>query len=322
MAGDRASRGDTVSVATSPEDPTMPPITRRRFTALASTTVAGALLSPTLQVFAAVPRATRASAPPRLIVRGDDMGYAHDGNLAIIASQANGIESSIEVLAPAPWFPEAVRMLAEHPNIDVGVHLALTSEWDNVKWRPLSAAPSLRDADGYFYPKLVPDPSYPKRSVSENPWRLEDVEREFRAQIELVKKHVPRVSHVSGHMGSTGFSPEVRALTSRLAKEYAIDVDTQALGVVGARYDGAHATSAEKVESFIRMLDKLEDGKSYLFVDHPGLDGAELRGIHHIGYENVAQDRQGVTDTYTSARVRQRIAARGIQLIGYRDLKR
>jgi predicted glycoside hydrolase/deacetylase ChbG (UPF0249 family) len=123
-------------------------------------------------------------------------------------------------------------------------------------------------------------------------------------------------------MGCTGLSPEVRALAARVAKEYDVDVDTQSHGVVAARYDGAHVTSAEKIESFVRMLDKLEDGKTYLFVDHPGLDGAELRGIHHIGYENVAQDRQGVTDTYTSARVKERIAARGIQLIGYRDLKR
>jgi chitin disaccharide deacetylase len=300
----------------------MQPITRRTFTTLTGATVAGALLSRTLPALAAEPRAARASAPPRLIVRGDDMGYAHDGNLAIIASHVNGIESSIEVLAPSPWFPEAARMLGEHPDVDVGVHLALTSEWDNVKWRPLTTAPSLRDADGFFYPKVVPDPRYPKRSVSENPWRLEDVEREFRAQIELVKKHIPRVSHVSGHMGCTGLSPEVRALTARLIKEYDVDVDTQSLGVVGARYDGAHATSAEKIESFVRMLDKLEDGKTYLFVDHPGLDGAELRGIHHIGYENVAEDRQGVTDTFTSARVKERIASRGIRLIGYRDLKR
>jgi hypothetical protein len=110
-------------------------------------------------------------------------------------------------------------------------------------------------------------------------------------------------------------------MTSRITKEYGIDIAPEAHGVVAARYDGAHVTSAEKIESFLRMLDRLEDGKTYLFVDHPGLDGAELRGIHHIGYENVAQDRQGVTDTYTSARVKERISARGIQLIGYRDLK-
>jgi predicted glycoside hydrolase/deacetylase ChbG (UPF0249 family) len=299
----------------------LPPISRRTFATLAGATAASSLLARGLPGFAAEPSGESSHAPPRLIVRGDDMGYAHDGNSAIIASHVGGIESSIEVLAPSPWFPEAARMLAEHPNVDVGVHLALTSEWDNVKWRPLSAAPSLRDADGYFFPMVVRNPNYPKRSVSENPWRLADVEREFRAQIELAKKHIPRVSHVSGHMGCTSLSPEVQAMTDRITKEYGIYVAPKEHGVVAARYDGAHVTSAEKIESFLRMLDRLEDGKTYLFVDHPGLDGAELRGIHHKGYENVAQDRQGVTDTFTSPRVRERVAARGIRLIGYRDLK-
>jgi chitin disaccharide deacetylase len=46
------------------------------------------------------------SAPPRLIVRGDDMGYSHAGNEAILACYTNGIESSVEVIVPSPWFPE------------------------------------------------------------------------------------------------------------------------------------------------------------------------------------------------------------------------
>src|SRR6188768_266702 len=86
--------------------------------------------------------------PPRLIIRGDDMGYSHSGNEALIKCYKNGIQKSIEVIAPSPWFPEAVKMLAENKEIDVGLHLALTSEWDNVKWRPLSDCPSLKDDDG------------------------------------------------------------------------------------------------------------------------------------------------------------------------------
>src|SRR5262245_41898293 len=85
------------------------------------------------------------AAPPRLIVRGDDMGYSHSGNEAILKCYKEGIETSIEVIVPSPWFPEAAKMLADNPGVDVGIHLALTSEWDNVKWRPLSDCPSLRD---------------------------------------------------------------------------------------------------------------------------------------------------------------------------------
>jgi hypothetical protein len=70
------------------------------------------------------------------------------------------------------------------------------------------------------------------------------------------------------------------------------------------------------------MLDSLKSGETYVFVDHPGLDGPELRSIYHIGYENVAEDRQGVTDLYTSAKVKEAIKQRGIQLISYADLKK
>ena len=77
--------------------------------------------------------------PTRLIIRGDDMGYSHSGNEALIKAYKEGIETSIEVIVPSPWFPEAVRLLQENPNVDVGIHLAITSEWDNIKWRPLAA---------------------------------------------------------------------------------------------------------------------------------------------------------------------------------------
>src|SRR6266496_1358390 len=89
----------------------------------------------------------------RLLVRGDDMGFSHSGNEALIKCYREGIETSIEVIAPSPWFPEAVRLFNEKENagVDVGVHLALTSEWDNVKWRPLTRCPSLVDADGFFF---------------------------------------------------------------------------------------------------------------------------------------------------------------------------
>jgi hypothetical protein len=69
------------------------------------------------------------------------------------------------------------------------------------------------------------------------------------------------------------------------------------------------------------MLGSLKAGKTYLFVDHPGLDTPELRAIHHIGYEQVAADRQGVTDVWTDPRVRELIKGKGIQLISYKDLK-
>jgi len=261
-------------------------------------------------------------APPRLIVRADDMGFSHAGNEAMLQCYSEGIVTSVELLVPSPWFPEAVSMVTEHPDVDVGVHLALSSEWDNVKWRPVSDCPSLRDADGYFFPRIFRSRSYPGRALVENHWNIQDVEKEFRAQIELARKKVPRISHISGHMHCFRASSEVRTLVERLGKEYGLAVESGRPDVKTAAYAGPSCTSEEKIESFIKMLESLEAGSTYLFIDHPALDTPEVRAIHHLGYEDVATDRQGVTDTLTSPRVRDAIEVNGIQLIDFRDLKK
>jgi predicted glycoside hydrolase/deacetylase ChbG (UPF0249 family) len=258
--------------------------------------------------------------PPRLIVRGDDMGYAHDGNLALMQCALQGIQTSIEVIVPSPWFPEAVKLLNANPQIDVGIHLTITSEWDNVKWRPLTSARSIREPRGYFYPMVFPNVNYPDLSLTEQKWLLKDIEAEMRAQIRAAKKYLPQVSHLSAHMGCTSLSDNVKSLAKTLAIEYKLNIDMSA--VTPVNYDGPHKTSQEKTDSFIRMLSKLEKGRTYLFVDHPGLDGPELKGIGHIGYENVAEDRQGVTELFTSEKVKARIEELGIQLISYKDLTR
>ncbi len=257
---------------------------------------------------------------PRLIVRGDDMGYSHAGNEAILKCSKEGIQTSIEVIVPSPWFPEAAKMLQEIPDADVGIHLAITSEWDNVKWRPLTNCPSLVDENGYFYPMVWPNKNYPGLAIKDHPLKIDEIEKEFRAQIEMARRKIPRISHLSSHMGCTNLSDEVKAMTERLAKEYNLAIDLSPYGVQGARYDGPKKTSEEKIASFIRMLSKLEKGKTYLFVDHPGLDSPELRAIHHIGYEDVATDRQGVTDMFTSEKVKAAIQQYGVQLVSYQDV--
>lgn len=266
--------------------------------------------------------AAASPAPPRLIIRGDDMGFSHSGNEALLKASKEGIQTSIEVLVPSPWFPEAVRMLQANPGIDAGVHLALTSEWDNVKWRPLTPAASLRNADGYFFPMIFPNKNYPGQSISENPWKLEDIEKEFRAQIETALRTLPQVSHLSAHMGCANLSPEVKALAQKLAAEYKLPLEGGEGTFKWVGYDGPHQTFAEKKQSFLQSLKKLEPGQTYMFLDHPGMDGAELQAIHHIGYENVASDRQGVTDLFTDPDIRQFIEKNGIQLISYKDLSR
>jgi len=249
------------------------------------------------------------------------MGFSHSGNLGIIESYKNGIEKSVEVLVPSPWFPEAVKLLKENPGIDVGIHLTLTSEWDNIKWRPLTDCKSLQDSDGYFYPMIWTNKNYPNRNLLSHDWELSDIEKEWRAQIETALKAIPNISHISAHMGCININDSVRLLAQKLAEEYHINIDLKELNVMNAGYSGAHTTSQEKIQSFINMLDTLKPGSTYLFVDHPAINSPELQAVHHIGYENVAEDRQGVVDLFTSDEVKNYIRQKGIKLISYKDLK-
>ena len=57
-----------------------------------------------------------------------------------------------------------------------------------------------------------------------------------------------------------------------------------------------------------------------MFLEHPAYDISEVQAIHHIGYENVAADRQGVTEMWTDPAVKATIKAFGIELITYADL--
>lgn len=262
---------------------------------------------------------------PRLIIRADDMGSFRSANIACLDGYKNGVETCIEVMVVTSWFPEAARLLRENPGIDVGLHLTFTSEWDNVKWRPLTHCPSLTDKNGYFLPMINPNPAYPGLAIKENKWSLAEIEREARAQIEMALENIPQISHISGHMGSTGFDPEVVKLMRRLSEEYHLPVVDRVDAMkeydfTYTGYEGPSKTSAEKEASFIKMLDKLEPGKRYMFLDHPALDNEEMRTVGHIGYEQVAEDRQGVTDLFTSPRVKQALKDKHIDLISYNDL--
>jgi predicted glycoside hydrolase/deacetylase ChbG (UPF0249 family) len=86
----------------------------------------------------------------RLLVRSDDMASSHAANVSCIDVATKGISRSVEIMVPCAWFFEAAQMLRQNPDIDVGVHLTLTSEWDGIKWGPITPSPSLADGDGNF----------------------------------------------------------------------------------------------------------------------------------------------------------------------------
>ncbi len=256
----------------------------------------------------------------RLIVKGDDMAAGHGINVATIDAFKRGVLTTTNVIVPGPWFPEAARLLRENPRLDAGVHLALTSEWENVKWRPLTHAPSIVDQDGYFFPIVQPRQSFPARtSIKEASWKIDEIERELRAQIETAKRHIPHVTYTWNHMGFTSLAPDVAALVARLSKEYGLIVPED-LGIQGiGRVYESKDTGAVKADKLAARLETIGPGL-WLHIDHAATNDAEMQAYGHRGYEWVAADRSAVLEAWTSPKVRAVIDKRGIRLTNYREL--
>ena len=258
----------------------------------------------------------------RLIVKGDDMGAAHGINTATIDAYKRGVLTTTNVIVPSPWFLEAARLINDNPGLDVGVHLAITAEWDNVKWRPLTQAPSLVDPDGYFFSIVAPRKGFPaKISVKEAPWKIDEIERELRAQIVMAKRHMPQVSYTWNHMGFTSLAPEVDDLVVRLSKEFGLVVPTKlGLQMVGRVWD-PNDSGAVKADKFAAKLETLTPGL-WMFIDHASTQDAEMLAIGHQGADVVAAERSANHDAWISPKVREVITRRGIKLTNYREVAR
>src|SRR6218665_2267776 len=86
-----------------------------------------------------------------IIINADDFGMCHAANTAITELLSSGAADSTTVMVPCAWSPEAMAFAAARTDLDVGVHLVLTSEWSRYRWRPLTGTDtSLVDARGFF----------------------------------------------------------------------------------------------------------------------------------------------------------------------------
>ena len=256
----------------------------------------------------------------KLIVRADDIGFCHAANEGIIKSYRDGIARSAEIIVPSPWFLEAVKMLNENPGLDVGIHLCLTSEWNNIKWRPVTHASSLADSNGYFYPFLWPNDLFPKNAgnfLLENNPKLDEVEKEFRAQLSLAKKHVKNLTHISAHMGCSDIKPEVKELVKKLAVEYGLLFEAPKI-IQFKNFAGKEKNEKQKEEELVNILKSLTPG-TYMIVSHPCLDTEETKTIGHPNYLERGTDRAGETYALTSERVKSVIKEKKIKLVSVKE---
>jgi len=223
---------------------------------------------------------------------------------------------------PCSWTQHAAALFNGHSDIDVGIHLTLTSEWDALKWRPLTQADSLVDENGNFFPLVMPRNGDERPCLADADWSIDEINNEFRAQISLGVSMFESVSHVSSHMLKhfKDFDPRVGEMISELCNEFGLADDAFGHGLPRIEgYPKFPRDTGYRTSAFREALSELSEG-TYIFIDHPAVGSAELEAIGHEGYEEVAADRLTCFETLTSAALKERIDQLGIELISYREL--
>ena len=282
-----------------------------------------------------------------IILNADDYGMCHAANVAISELLSAGHLDSATVMMPCSWAPEALAYAAAHPEADIGVHLVLTSEWTNYRWRPLTGvAASLVDEDGFF-PATVAEV---ERSAAEA-----EVAAELAAQVEAALSAGVDVTHLDNHMGSvyglaTGrdFLGPVFALAAAHGLPFRLPrvMDHTDLGTVpqdtldraAAAADASgivildrlwthpfalarEGTPGEETyeqvrDGFLELLRSVPEGVTEIYL-HPMVDDEELRAAVDFSAAKRGYERRILADPL----VQQAIDQEGLVRIGWRALR-
>ncbi|GAB4004239.1 hypothetical protein GCM10028808_01520 [Spirosoma migulaei] len=192
-----------------------------------------------------------------VILHVDDAGMSYESNVGTITAIDKGIANSTSVMMPCGWVPQFFDYLKKHPNTDSGVHLTLTSEWDNYRWSPVVGcknAPGLCDEQGAFWHSVAQVVQH----ASAN-----EVEAEIRAQLARYRAFGMQPTHMDSHMG-TLFDPKFIMSYAKVAMEEKIPV----------LFPAGHASLIFKVNNVPEPMQKLAQqvGKQLWDAGLPVLD--------------------------------------------------
>jgi hypothetical protein len=266
-----------------------------------------------------------------VVIHEDDVGMTHGANKAFAELSAMGACSAGSVMAPCPWFPEAVETAAANPALDLGVHLTLNSEKKPYRWRPLTSPPQaagLTDKAGYFWSDV---PSVRKNAAPEA------VETELRAQIDAVLATGVDVTHLDGHMGAV-MMPEFVDIYYRLGRDYNLPIllvkdlrrfnpMSYAGAVLPENYDSvvARARAAGEpifdlvIETPWRRKTDAETAYREMFADIP--EGLTYLSLHFNApgdFEHIRTEEYAV---FKSGLIAELVAAHGVEVIGMREIR-
>ena len=266
-----------------------------------------------------------------LVIHADDLGMSHSVNRATFEALEKGWITSSSILVPCPWFPEVARWARAHPDADLGIHLAVNSEWTGFRWGPVSsreAVASLLDQDGYL-PLLETDVVGRAKPA--------EIDRELRAQIDRARSAGVKLSHLDSHMATLFRTPEFFEVYRKLGTAYSLPVLMERLGDRGGE-QSPWATAAqgdalidrvvsipqgiEKAgwpEAYEKMLAPLPSGVYQLIV-HLAYDDEEMRGATFDHPDWGAAWRQNDLELVKSARFREFLRQQRFVLVGWKDL--
>jgi predicted glycoside hydrolase/deacetylase ChbG (UPF0249 family) len=259
-----------------------------------------------------------------LILNADDFGMCNSVNEAIMRTLREGLVRSTTLMVPCPWAYHALRFLAGHPEIPFGVHLTAISDPVDYRWGPVTArekVPSLVNRAGYFY-NFAAMPEFLAQV------KLDELEMEFRAQIEAVLAAGLKPTHLDWHTLRISGRADIFDLLIRLAKEYGLALRVmgrplieklQSQGLPTIDYDFLDSYLLDprnKPARYAQLLRELPAGLSEWAV-HPGLDNLELLAIEPDGQH----ERQADFDFWTSRQAKDLVEEAGIILIDYRALQ-
>lgn len=260
-----------------------------------------------------------------LIINADDFGMCHAINEAILVTLKEGVARSTSLMAPCPWAPHAMQLLKENSDIPFGVHLTVVGDTSNYRWGPLTSkreVPSLIDEAGYFY---ISDrhPEFLARA------RLDEVEVEFRAQIEAVLAAQLEPTHLDWHSLPDGGRDDIYDMTLGLAREYGLALrvhdraKAERLQRAGLPTNDHHVldsyglNTVDKSARYAQLARELPAGLSEWAV-HPSLGNAESQGMEPDSW----QVRKADFDFLISQEAHDILEEQGIVLSDYRAMQK
>ena len=260
-----------------------------------------------------------------LLIHADDFGMLHSVNQATSEALEKHWITSASILVPCPWFPEVAAFAKSHPDADLGIHVALNSEWTTVRWRPVSPQPSnssLLDRDGYLPLEETEVIAHAKP---------EDAATEVRAQLAKAKQSGVNFTHLDSHMKTIIGTPDLRRVYLQAASDNHVpalvaEKTAEPLPPFATLIDGEvqmqPGVSRDKwLDWYKKELSKLSPGVYQLTV-HLGFDDNELRGATADHPDWGAAWRQNDYDLVRSPEFQKFLRDQKFILVSWRDLAR